>query len=165
MLSRQVGVIQHIIAQPVFCDGIVDIVALICIPVFGQLLRAEHQHGFIAVFVILDDGKSCEGFTETHTIRQNTAVEFFQLADNRKNGIPLEVIEHFPDFALFEAGCLIGQLVRRNVIQKLMENVVKSKEIDIFRRVFTVRSRDVFYHNIGDFLKFFLIIPKLLKEV
>ena len=101
--------IKNIIAQPILRDGIVDIVALVGRPVLGQFFRAEYQHGFIAVFVVFDDRQRCEGFAEADAVRQNAAVEFFKLADDRQHCVFLEVVEHIPDFRLLEARCLIGQ--------------------------------------------------------
>ena len=103
--------IENIVSQPVCCNGIVDIVALICIPVLRELFGAENKHRFVAVLVILDDGKRSEGFTKTYAICQNAAVEFLKLADDSKNSIPLEVIEHSPDFAFLKARRFVRQLV------------------------------------------------------
>ena len=44
VFTREVRMIQHIIAQPIFCNRVVNIVAFICIPVFGKLLRAQDQN-------------------------------------------------------------------------------------------------------------------------
>ena len=33
--ARKVGMIQHIVAQPVLRNGVIDVIALIGIPVFG----------------------------------------------------------------------------------------------------------------------------------
>ena len=111
MLTGKVRMIEHIIAQAVCGNGIVDIVALVCIPVLRELFGAENKHGFVAVLVILDDGKRSEGFTKTYAICQNATVEFLKLTDDSKNSIPLEVIEHSPDFAFLKACRFVRQLV------------------------------------------------------
>ena len=70
MLTGKVRMIEHIIAQAVCGNGIVDIVALVCIPVLRKFFGAENKHRFVAVLVILDDGKRSESFTKTYAICQ-----------------------------------------------------------------------------------------------
>lgn len=111
MLTGKIRMIEHIIAQAVCGNGIVDIVALVCIPVLRKFFGAENKHRFVAVLVILDDGKRSEGFTKTYAICQNAAVKFLKFTDDGKNCIALEVIKHSPDFAFLKARCFVRQLV------------------------------------------------------
>ena len=46
---------KHVIAQAVFGNRVVQIVALVGNPVVIQFLRTKHQHGFVAILVILDN--------------------------------------------------------------------------------------------------------------
>ena len=101
--------VKHIVAESIGSNRVVDIVVLIGVPVVRQLLGAKHQDGFVAVFVVFYNRKRSEGFTETNAVCKNTAVVFFQLIDNSKGSIALEIIEHSPDFALLEAGCFVGK--------------------------------------------------------
>ena len=111
MLTGKIGMIEDIVSKSICRNGIVDIVALVCIPVLGELFGAEHKHRLVAVLVILDDGKRGEGFTKTYAICQNAAVEFLKLADDGKNRIALEVIEHPPYFAFLKACRFVRQFV------------------------------------------------------
>ena len=165
MLAGKVGVIENVITQPVRRNGIVDIVAFVCIPVLRQLFRAENKHGFVAVLIILYNRESCESLAETDTIRENAAVEFFKLADDCENSVTLEIVEHSPDFALLEARCFVGQLVLRNIIQKLFENVVECDKVNILRRVLAVRSRNVLDYDVRNLLQLLFVVPKLFKEL
>jgi hypothetical protein len=115
---------QHIIIQPVGGNWIVDIVVLIGVPVLRQLFGAEDKYGFIPVFVIFDNGKSGKGLAQANAVSQDAAVILLQLIDDGENGIPLEIIQHTPDFALLEPGRLIGQDILGNVVQELAENMV-----------------------------------------
>lgn len=65
MLAGKVGVIENVITQPVRRNGIVDIVAFVCIPVLRQLFRAENKNGFVAVLIILDDRERSKSFAKT----------------------------------------------------------------------------------------------------
>ena len=78
----QIGVVQHIITQPVTGDGVVDIVGLIGHPVIAELLGTQHQHTEIAVFIVFDDGQCRERLAQADAVRKNTAVILLQLADN-----------------------------------------------------------------------------------
>ena len=164
MLAGKVGVIENVITQPVRRNGIVDIVAFVCIPVLRQLFRAENKNGFVAVLIILNDRERGEGLTQTNAVRQNTAVEFLKFTNDGKNSVPLEVVEHSPYFAFLEARCFIGQLVLRNIIKELFEDVIERDKIDILRCVLTIRGGDILNHNIRDFLQLFLVIPELFKK-
>ena len=122
--ARKIGVIQHIVAEPIFRNRIVDIVAFVGVPVLGQLFGTQHQHGFVSVLVVLDHRKRGKCFAETHAVRQNAAVVFFQLVDDRKHRITLKVVQHPPNLAFLETVCLIRQFIFGDVVQKLVEDIV-----------------------------------------
>ena len=164
MLAGKVGVIENVITQPVRRNGIVDIVAFVCIPVLRQLFRAENKNGFVAVLIILNDRERSKSFAKTDAISKNTAVEFLKLTDDGENSVTLEVVKHPPDFAFLKARCFIGQLVLRNIIKELFEDVIERDKIDILRCVLTIRGGDILNHNIRDFLQLFLVIPELFKK-
>lgn len=46
------------------------------------------------------------------------------------------------------SGCFIGQLVLRNIIKELFEDVIERDKIDILRCVLTIRGGDILNHNI-----------------
>ena len=83
---------KHIVVQAVCRNRIVDIIVFEGVPVLGQPLGTEHKHGFIAVFIILDDRQRCERFTKANAVCQNTAVELFKFIDDGQHGIALEVV-------------------------------------------------------------------------
>ena len=75
----------------------------------------------------------------------------------------MEVIEHIPDLALFEAGGLIGQDVLRDVLQEFVEDVIQSKEIDEVRGILPVGGGDVVEHQVRDILQPGPVVPNLIK--
>ena len=156
---------QHIVAQAVCGDGIVFVIVFICIPVLAKLFRAKNENVSVFAFVVFYYGKSREGFTQTNAIGKNTTVVLLQLIDNGKNCIALEVVKHIPYFALFESRSLIWKNIFGNIFKKLIENIVKSDEIDKFGRIFLVCNGYVIKHNVGYVLKTILITPKLLKKI
>ena len=66
--------VQHIIAQPVTSDGVVDIVGLIGHPVITELLGTQHQHTEIAVLIVFDDRQCRERLAQADAVCKNTAV-------------------------------------------------------------------------------------------
>ena len=152
MLTGKVGMIEDIISQSICRNGIIDIVALVCIPVLRELFRAKDKHRFVAVLIILDHCKRSKCLAETNAVCQNTAVEFLKFADDGKNCVALEVIKHPPDFTFLKTRCLVRQFVFRYIIKKFVENIIKRNKIDVFRCVFAVCSRNVFNHNVCNFL-------------
>ena len=109
--SGQICVEQDVIVQPIRCNRVVHIVVLVGIPVFRQLFGAQHQNRLVSVLIILYDSQCGKGLTKANTVRKDTAVVLFQLIDDGKHRILLEVVQQAPDLALLEAGCLIRQFV------------------------------------------------------
>ena len=163
MGAVQVGVVKHIVAESVGSNRVVDIVVLIGVPVVRQLLGAKHQNGFVAVFVVFYNRKRSKGFAETDAVCKNTAVVFFQFIDNGKGCIALEIIEHSPDFAFLEAGCLIGENILRYIFQKFAENIVESHKVNEVRRILIIGSRDAVDHLTCDDLKHLAVVPDFIE--
>ena len=81
--------------------------------------------GFLALlYTYLHIAFICKGLTQTDAVRKDAAVEGFELVDDGKRRVPLEVVQHFPDLGVLEAGCLIGQIVLRNILEERAEDVV-----------------------------------------
>ena len=144
---------QHIVAETVRRNGIVDVVSLVGVPVLRQFLGTEYQNRLVAVLVILYHSKSGKGLAEAHAVRKDTAVVFFQFIDNGESRIPLEIVEHIPNTALLESCGLIGKNVLRDVVQELPEDVVEREKVDEVRSVLTVCRCDVLNDNIRHVLQ------------
>src|SRR5574344_73082 len=108
-LTGKVRMEQDVIAQSVGCYRIVLIIAAERHPVVVQLLRTEYQYTLVAIFIVLNDSKRRECLTKTYTIGQDAAIVLFQLVDDGKCRITLEIIELIPDCATMEPRLLIGQ--------------------------------------------------------
>ena len=102
---------QNVIIEAIRRNGVINIVVLIGIPVCSQLLRAQNQNGFIAIFVIFDYRKGSKCLAQANTICQDTAVKLFQFVNNRKNRISLKIIEHTPNLALLKTRGLIRKYI------------------------------------------------------
>ena len=83
---------QYIIAQTVACDRVVLVVGTKRLPVVVQLLWAKYEHALVAVLVILYHCKGCECLTKSDTIGKDAAVVFFELVDDGKGSIFLEIV-------------------------------------------------------------------------
>ena len=102
---------EHIIVKPVFGKNVGCEVAVVVQPVVCEFLGAEHQNRTIAQFVIFDYRERGEGFPQANTIRQNSAVECFELVVNAVGRVALEIEQLLPDQAVLIAGSIIGQVV------------------------------------------------------
>ena len=111
MFTGKVRVVEDIIAQPVSRNRVINVVAFICIPVLRELFGTKDKHRFVAVLIILDHRKGRKCFAQAYAVRQNTAIELLQLADNGKDGISLEIVKHSPNFAVFEPSRFIRQFI------------------------------------------------------
>ena len=105
--ARQVAMEEYIVAQAVFGNRIVQVIALIGNPVVVEFLRTEHQHRLIAVLVIFDDTQGCKRLTKTNAVGKYATVVLLQFIDYSQTGIFLEVVELVPYHAVLEASCLI----------------------------------------------------------
>ena len=68
--------VENVIIQAVFCDGVVDVVSFVGIPVLAELFRAEDEDGFVPVLIVLDDGKRSECLAEAAAVCQDAAIVF-----------------------------------------------------------------------------------------
>ena len=152
MFSGQICMIKHVVTQSITSYGVVEIIILVCIPVVCQLLGAKHQNRLVFIFVVFDDCQCGEGFTKTNGVSENATIEFFKLADNGENRILLEIIKHIPNLRFFKSGCFIWENVFGNVFQELVEYVVQCYKVQEFRRIFFIRSSDIFNNLLGYFL-------------
>lgn len=62
------------------------------------------------------------------------------------------MIEHIPDLRLLEAGRLIGKNILRNVVQKLIEDIIERIKIDEVRRILPICRRNALDDVIRDIL-------------
>ena len=123
-VPRQIGMVENIVAQTVLGQRIIDKIAAIGEPIFCKLLGAEHQYIFVAFLIVFDDRERGEGLAETDTVRQYTATVHFQLVDDGKRSIFLEIVQFSPYNAVFKSRGIIREHILRNILQKLTEYVV-----------------------------------------
>ena len=162
--SLQVRVAQNVVVETVFGKQVGLQVAIECQPVVRQLLRAEHQHAAVAKLVILDDAECRECFSQPNTVGEDAAVEGFQLVDDARCGISLEVEHLVPDQAVFVAGHVVGQNVFVEVFQELVEDVVEHHEVDAFGRILLINRRDMIAEPVRDVLRLFRVVPDLIEQ-
>lgn len=74
--------------------------------------------------------------------RPETAVILLQLADDGQHGILLKGVEFIPNQAALKSGCFVGQNVLADILEKIMEDVVESKEVEKLWAVFLAGSGD-----------------------
>ena len=163
LLTAEVGVEKHIVAQAVFLQRVVLVVALVGIPVVVQLLRAQDENGLIAVLVVLDDRKGGEGLSETYAVREDTAVVGFQLVDDGQCGILLEVVELVPYLRGLETRGFVGQHIFADVLQELIEDVVEGDEIDEVRRILAIDILDVLDDGFRHIAEVLLVQPEIVE--
>ena len=152
-VARQVGVVEHVVAQAVGRDRVVDVVLLVGEPVVGQTLGAEDEHVAVEQLVILDHGERGERLAQTHAVRKDAAVVGLELVDDGEDGVPLEIVEQVPDLALLEARALLGENVLGHVLQEFAEDAVEGGVVDELRRILAVHSRDGIDHGLRDVLQ------------
>lgn len=128
LLAGKIRMVQHIIPQAILRNGIVDIIALVHHPVFRELFGAQNEHGFIAVFIILDHSQRCKGLAQTYAVRKDAAVEGLQPVDDSQRSIPLKVVELLPDLGILKSRRFIGQVIFRDVLKKRAEDIVQRKK-------------------------------------
>ena len=100
---------------------------------------------------------------QSYRIGKDTAVILLQLIDDSKASILLEVVEHPPNLAFLEAGCLVWQNILGHIFQKLAENIVESHKVNEVRRILIIGSRDAVDHLICDDLKHLTVVPDFIE--
>lgn len=94
-IARQVGVVEHVVVEPVSRQDVALVVGLVERPVVAQALGRQHQHAVVAQFVVLDDGQGFEGFAQTHAVGDDAATKAVQLVDGAHHTVALELEELF----------------------------------------------------------------------
>ena len=150
--------IEDVVAEPVFCERVVDQVAPVGHPVLGELLRAQDEHVLVPALVVFDDCKRGEGLAESDAVGKDAAVILFELVDDAKRRVLLEVEKLVPDDAVLKAGRLVGEDVLGDVLQKLAEDVVERHVVDDLRGVLLIDRGDHVYDLAGDVLELFLVV-------
>ncbi|MPM48828.1 hypothetical protein SDC9_95555 [bioreactor metagenome] len=95
---------KHIVIETVVNQNVSLVVLRINCPVVTQLLGAKYQYTVISQFVIFDNGKCFECFSEPHTIGNNTTAIFFNFLDSPHYTIFLELVKFIPNFFIFKSG-------------------------------------------------------------
>ena len=84
--------VEHIVAQAVFGQWVVDQIATVGEPVLREFLGAKDQHVFVALFIVSNDRECSEGFAESYAVCQYAAVIHLQFVDDGEYSIFLEII-------------------------------------------------------------------------
>ena len=125
VVARQVGVVEHRVAEAVVGQRVAVVVVLGPQgPVVPQALRAQHEDAVVALLVVLHDGERLVGLAQAHRVGDDAALVLLQLADGAHDGVLLEVVELAPDHGLLEleAGADAVVLV---VLHEVAEQVVQ----------------------------------------
>ena len=119
---------KNVVTQAVGHQRIILVIGLEGTPVVVEFFGTKHKYRLVAVLVILDNRKCREGLTETYGIGKDAAIILFELIDDSKCSIFLEVVEFVPDDAILESRSLIGQNVLADIFKKLVEDIVECYE-------------------------------------
>ena len=164
VVARQVGVVEHRVAEAVVSQRVAVVVVLRPQgPVVPQALRAQHEDAVVALLVVLHDGERLVGLAQAHRVGDDAALVLLQLADGAHDGVLLEVVELVPDHGLLEleAGADAVVLV---VLHEVAEEVVEREEVHELGRVLAVKG----VHLVCNFISYLLnhgwIIPHLFKH-
>ena len=75
--------------------------------------------------IVFHDGERSKSLAQTDAVRQNAPVIAFQLIDNGKRRVALEIVKSLPDCGFFKSERFVRQRVRiANIRNELVENVV-----------------------------------------
>src|SRR5688572_24202730 len=125
---------EHVVTETISRENVRGEIRSVRQPIVRELLWTEHENRAIAQFVVLNDRERRESLSEAHTVRQDAAVVGLELIDDPGGRVTLEVKQLFPDEAVEVARSVVGQHIRRDVLQELAEDVVEHQEVDLLRR-------------------------------
>ena len=145
--------VEHVVAQAIGGDGVVDVVLFVCEPVVGKALGAEHEHVAVEQLIVLNDREGSERLAQADAVCEDAAVVGLELVDNGKRCVLLEIVEQVPDFALLEAGPLFCKVIHRDVLEELTEDTVERCVVDQLGRVLAIHCGDGVDYRLGNVLK------------
>ena len=129
-IARQVGVVEHVVVEPVSRQDVALVVGLVERPVVAQALGRQHQHAVVAQFVILDDGQGFEGFAQTHAVGDDAATKAVQLVDGAHHTVALELEELFPHHGIADAGGGLDNTLLVHLVTAVTKQVMQHHGVD-----------------------------------
>ena len=91
-LAREVGVIEHVVAETIAGYGIVDLVVAVHRPVVRKFLGTKDEHIAVQRLIVLDDSERRERLAKAYAVGEDAAIVGLELVDDGKNRVPLKVI-------------------------------------------------------------------------
>ena len=151
--------IEDVIPQTISGKRIVDEISPVGHPVFRELLRAQNKYIFVPSLVVFDDAQGGERLSKSHAVSKDTSVILFQLIDDCKGGVFLEVKQLPPDNAVLKAGGFVWQDILRNIFEKFAEDIVQRHKIHKFRRIFLIDRGNHINNLVCHIRQFFFVFP------
>ena len=149
VVPRQIGVVQHVIGEPVSRQQVSPVVRLRQRPVVSQTLGAEHQHPVVAQLVILDDRQRLERFAEAHAVREDAAAVALQLVDSAHHPVTLKPVKLGPDDGVADARGGAHDMLLVHHLTRLGEERVENAQVDLSRRPSASDAREQVMHAGG----------------
>ncbi|MPM29595.1 hypothetical protein SDC9_76135 [bioreactor metagenome] len=161
---RQVGMREDVVGEAILTEEVGGVVGVVVRPVLRQLFGTQHQHGLVAQLVILDDGQRGERLAQTDRVGEDAAVVGFQLVDDSRGGVVLEVVQALPDLGLLVAGAVVGENIVVDVVKEVGEQVVEDEEVDALWGVLRVHRCDVVTDRLRDVIELIRVVPDLVEQ-
>ena len=156
---------KHVVVEAVGGEDVGREVGVVVRPVLGELLRAQHQYRLVAQLVVLDNCERSERLSQTNGVGEDAAVVGFQLVDDARRCVALEVVQALPDLRLRVACAVVRQDVLVDVVEELCEQVVEDQEIDACRGVLGVHAGDVVVDGLRDVADLLGVVPDLVEQM
>src|SRR5208337_1036274 len=129
-ITREVRMVEDVVVEAVRREDIPTVVGPVQGPVVPKALRAEDENAVIPQLVVLDDGKSLEGFSEAHAIRDDASSMALQLVDGSDGPVSLELEELPPDDGVPDTCCRLDDLVLVELVPEILEEVKERQVVD-----------------------------------
>ena len=139
-VARQIGVVEHVVIQPVSGQHIALVVGFVKRPVVAQAFGCQHQHAVIAQLVVLDDRQRLECFAQAHAVRDDAAAKAGQLVDGTHHAVTLELEKLLPDHCIADACGGLDDLLFVQRVTLAAEDVVQDQGIYVKRRLVLAHS-------------------------
>lgn len=164
-LAQEVGVREHVVAKSVLVQDVRRQVAVVGLPVLGQLLGAEHEHGLVPELVVLDHCERRERLAESHAVREDAAVVGLQLVDQPNRCVLLELVERVPCLAVPVARPVVRQNVLVDVVEEGPKDHRQHQVVDSARGVLRVDFLDLLTQGVGDVAQPGVVLPELSETL
>ncbi len=164
-ITGQVGMVQHVVVEPVSRQHVALVVGLVERPVVAQPLRGQHQNPVVAQLGVLDDGQRLEGLAQPDAVRDDAAAKAGKLVDGADDTVTLELEQLLPNDGVADARGRLDDALLVHLVVTVPEEMVQDRGVDGEWGVVSADAAQRLHQGVAAFMLGVQCIPLLVEPL